>query len=432
MSNAARVLALDEPEFGAALNQVLSPANAIQSPEFLRGRSKQLEEIRQALYSPGRQVFIYGFKGVGKTSLAQTAAYQHQSTESFPIAVGCAQQTSCFSVVRDIAREAFPADPRTHKTTSQKSFSFSFKGVANSEKKRTVENERFPAPDSINDAVRLLSYVAENHSKSPVVIIDEFDQIKDRVEQNLFANLIKQLADKKVGIKIIFCGVGESIDQLIDAHLSAPRYLHPVNLGRLPYEAREEIIVGAADYLGISIDDTTKYRIEMISDGFPHYVHLICEKLFWRVYNAKNRGFVNGDLFETALSDAAAALEPELKKPYERATKKYRDVREPILWAVADGDELHRPSRDIWQSYLRIVEELKTCGKLKEAPLDRTKFNSAMASLKSDASGCILKGTRAGWYEFSERVVRGYARLRAMQRGIVLEREHPLQSRRYV
>ena len=169
----------------------------------------------------------------------------------------------------------------------------------------------------------------------------------------------------------------------------------------------------------------------MISDGFPHYVHLIAEKLFWCAYRAKNRGIVTGDLFEEALRDSATALQPELKKPYEKATRKYTTVREPVLWAVADGPELQRQSRDIWQSYQRIVEEMQRLGNLKDEPLNRQKFNAHMNDLKKESSGSVLKGTRSGWYEYNEKVVRGYARLCAMQAGIILEREHPMQRRRY-
>ena len=62
------------------MGRVLSPARAIDSPELLKGRDEQLQEIRRgAWYQGGRQIFIYGYRGVGQTSLAQTAAHQHQS-----------------------------------------------------------------------------------------------------------------------------------------------------------------------------------------------------------------------------------------------------------------------------------------------------------------------------------------------------------------
>lgn len=413
-----------EHKFAETMHRVLSPSNAIQTVELLHGRSKHLDDIRQALYSPGRQVFIYGDRGVGKTSLAQTAAFQRQSTDGFPIAVSCSAGGSCFELVRDIAQEAFPLDPRTRKTTKQKTFKFMFKGAGKSTK-ASEEQEAFQLPGSLNEAVQMMHFVASNHSSQCCVIIDEFDQVTDPSEQKMFANLVKQIADKKVPISIIFCGIGSSLDDLFSSHLSTHRYFHTAKLDRLSYDFRLEIIDQAARHVQIDTDETTRWRIAMISDGFPHYVHLVTEKLFWRVYRAENGGRVTGDLFEQALHDAVEGLEAEIKKPYDRAAKKYTNACEPILWAAADGDDLQRPSRDIWQSYLRIMKDLRS------PPLDKPKFNAQMNNLKKEASGKILTATRAGWYEYTEKVVRGYARLKALQSGIILEKEHPLQQKRF-
>jgi len=210
----------------------------------------------------------------------------------------------------------------------------------------------------------------------------------------------------------------------MEAHESADRYFHTVGLGRLPWEARFEIVNFAAEQLGIEIDDDTLYRIARISDGFPHYVHFVSEKLFWRVYRARNGGVVNGELFGLAMSDAAAGMEMRLKRPYDIATRKYRDDYEYILWAAADGHELHRRSTDIFASYMRI-----TNGRL-DNPLDRGHFNQRLNSLKQPSHASILSGTRQGWYEFAEKMIRGYVRLRAEQEGLVLEADHPAVPRR--
>jgi hypothetical protein len=46
-----------------------------------------------------------------------------------------------------------------------------------------------------------------------------------------------------------------------------------------------------------------------------------------------------------------------------------------------------------------------------------------MNRLKLEPYAEILRGSRAGWYEYREKIVRGYARLRAAQSNIQLERE---------
>ena len=98
--------------------------------------------------------------------------------------------------------------------------------------------------------------------------------------------MCKEIGDRKMPIRLIFCGIGESIESFFAAHESAYRQFHTVKLDRLDWEPRFEIIMSAAAALGISVDETTKMRIARVSDGFPHFVHLICEKLFWTVYEA--------------------------------------------------------------------------------------------------------------------------------------------------
>jgi uncharacterized protein len=77
------------PQFEQTLPRLLTPTTPIRSVEFLRGRDRILENIRRAFVQPGRNVFIYGDRGVGKTSLAQTAALEHQSADNEPVFLGC-------------------------------------------------------------------------------------------------------------------------------------------------------------------------------------------------------------------------------------------------------------------------------------------------------------------------------------------------------
>jgi hypothetical protein len=116
-----------------------------------------------------------------------------------------------------------------------------------------------------------------------------------------------------------------------------------------------EIIDAAADTLGVEIDTDSVIRIARISDGFPHYVHFISEKLFWRVFGGRNEGIVTPELFGEAMLDASSSMDMRLKGPYETATQKYHGDYEEVLWAAADGHELLKRSSDIHKSYLRIM-----------------------------------------------------------------------------
>lgn len=420
------VVRLPEAEFGSIMRLVLSPSHAIQRPDLLKGRDKQLNEIRRALHMGGRQVFIYGYRGVGKTSLAQTAALQQQSADKKPISLSCTGESTFFQIIHDLFSKAFPSDPAVVKVITGGKSGVKWGGLS-AEIKGSIEKGRVPAITTLNEAVSLTEFIASVHSKQPVVIIDEFDLIKAPQEQALFANFVKQIADQQINIRLFFCGIADSLDQFFGSHESTYRYFHTVKLDRLDFSPRLEIIDAAAEALSVHVDDNTTRRIAKISDGFPHFIHLVCEKLFWIVYNDPRSAMrASPDHYERAVAEAVEDMQPYLRGPYETATRKYSNDSEAILWAVADTHELTRQAREIFKSYERIMASIPG-----SEPLSRERFNTRINSLKTPAYGSILNATRTGWYEYREKMMRGYARLRAEQQQVDLDSEHPLQQRRF-
>jgi AAA+ ATPase superfamily predicted ATPase len=413
--------------FEERLRERLSPTQPIRTPEYLRGRERKLEEIRRAFVAPGRHIFIHGDRGVGKTSLAQTAAYEHQSSDQGPIILTCDPASGFYQIARDLASSLIGQDPTTTKTTVTKKGTFGFLSNFSAEAQKAIESGQVPELQSINQVASILTFASQRHSKAPVAVIDEFERVKSGEERMLFADMIKQLGDQSINLKLIFCGVGSSLNELLDAHHSCYRYLSVLELERLGYDGRFAIIDSTFQAFRVEIDETTRFRIAKISDGFPHFVHAICEKLLWEIFEDPRTLNRIGPAHYTAAIDAAVtAIEPHLRQIYEHATKKYNDDYEEVLWAVADDKELSRRSTDIFNSYLRIM-------KLRDGrtALPREKFNQRMNSLKKPSAKEILKGSRSGWYEFSENIVRGYVRLRAAQQGIELEVDHPLMARRF-
>jgi hypothetical protein len=102
---------LSRHDFEVVLKRILSPTTPIRSAEFLRGREKKLEDIRRALVQPSRNIFIYVDRGVGKTSLAQTAAFEHQPASNAPILIGCDSTSSFAQIAQHIAARLLNDDP---------------------------------------------------------------------------------------------------------------------------------------------------------------------------------------------------------------------------------------------------------------------------------------------------------------------------------
>lgn len=413
------IAGFDRPKFETTLRDMLSPSEPIRSAELLRGRQQNLEEIRQAFVQNGRQVFIYGDRGVGKTSLAQTAAYEHASSRDKPIFLSC--RATFLSIVNDLISQLSGRSPFAVKESTNNKVRVG-PAFAGGEVGRASDFARFNELKSLNEIINALRECCPEKQDRRICVFDEFELLENEGERKLFGDLIKQLSDQEINLRVIFCGIGESITSLLGDHPSAPRYLQAVELRTLNLASRLEIIAGVEEAFGVEIEHNSKIRISQISDGFPHYVHLICEKMFWAMFEDEKTIAVSSLLhFKKAIESSVRSIDPYLKSMYDKATKKYNSDYEHVLWAAAGHPLLERRSADIFKYYEGLRMPDRTV-------LDRERFNQRLNALKKPAHGEVLIGSRQGWYKFRESMLRGYVRLKAEEAGVELAIDHPLAS----
>ena len=217
-------------------------------------------------------------------------------------------------------------------------------------------------------------------------------------------------------------------------HLSTDRYIAPIQLDPLSYDALWEILNATAKELGVSVGHEENVRISQISDGFPYYVHLIGEHMFRSMfYDEREVAHVELKHFDEGMRGAVAEAMASLKKAYEFAIHKRSDDYEEVLWAVADDTLLERQTSDIYnKSYVPIMDVRnsmrKTRGEKRDV-LSQKIFYQRMNALKRAAHGKILIGSKTGWYRFRENWMRGYVRLKAEQAGVSLGVDHNLAER---
>lgn len=411
-----------EDEFGKRLGEILSASRPIHSIEYLKGRDKELDTIKKSLYAPGRQIFIYGDRGVGKSSLGQTAAYLYQDSGAAPIFVSGSPDDSFNTVIANIINQAI-RQPRTEIIKKTKSTSVEIGGIRFGEGIETSGVDFAGSIHSIGDAVAFLEQIAEIRSGNTAIVIDEFDAIGNESERNKFAALLKQMGDRSINLKLIFTGIGKSLDDLLGTHQSSYRQIEAVELPRLGWEARREIAQSAANTFDLELDDNVNWRIAMVSDGFPYYIHLITEKILWAAFSAEEVVTrIGSELFSLGLCDAVSSTSAELKRPYEKAVVHHPEM-EDLVWATADHDDLVRSLEDIFQSY-EVIHSKRADG---GHALQRSKFSSQIRKLKNASYGSILiqANDRPGFYTYREKMLRGYVRMQAESSGIELTGERP-------
>lgn len=400
----------DKHQFGTRLNEVLFASQPIQSIEHLYGREQELDQIEKALFAPGRHIFIYGDRGVGKSSLAATAANQYQDSSASYIDVSCGPDSTLRSIVANIAYSAIEASRlRRTKVTANGSLELRFLKAALTAETTAIDLHKEII--SLADAVEVLREASLLHSERPIAVLDEFDRIQDANERNLFADLLKQLGDKKVPLKLIFTGVGKSLDELLGAHQSAIRQLETIELPKLSWDARWDIVLKATDAFQLSIDKEINIRIAAVCDGYPYYAHFITEKMLWCVFDdTAIITAVTWDHYYAGLRKAIDSISAELKRPYQKAVNKRAGEYEEILWATADSEYLDRFAKSMYSSYEYIIKQRKG-----SALLPYEKFTARLRKLKEESFGAILviDPNHPGLYTYREKMLRGYVRMQA-------------------
>ena len=107
-----------------------------------------------------------------------------------------------------------------------------------------------------------------------VVIIDEFDRVADRVGTQ-FADTIKMLSDQSVPATLVLVGVGQSVRSLIVQHESIERALAQVRMPRMSITELQQIVDGGLAEVGMTAATDARDRIAVLSQGLPHYTHLV-------------------------------------------------------------------------------------------------------------------------------------------------------------
>src|SRR5262249_16441102 len=126
---------------------------------------------------------------------------------------------------------------------------------------KTIVQGAVPDVGSVNEAANLLRFVADISSRQPVIIFYEFDQLERNTDKKKVADVINQVSDRNINVSFIICGIGSGLEELMGVHLSSGRYLSPIELEPLSYDACMEIIQSACTQLHISVQHSHLVRI---------------------------------------------------------------------------------------------------------------------------------------------------------------------------
>jgi Cdc6-like AAA superfamily ATPase len=399
--------------------KVFQPRTPISAREFFAGRWSQITSLADAVGQAGLHVVIYGERGVGKTSLANVVrpiieAFEEADRENQPehekpaprlMIKANANSGDTFSSIWEKLIE----DLTWIDDTDEVGFQPRAKG-------RISLREAFDLPDrlGVDHIRRLVSRIAGG----PVFIIDEFDRAASEASKE-FTDLIKAFSDFAIDCTVILVGVSDTVDGLVADHASINRALVQILLPRMETKELRQILENAEKALSIEFSSEAASLIVNISQGLPHYTHLLglhAVRLSARSFSS----YVEKTAVFEALKEAVKQAQQTVTEKYSKATHsahKEALYRQVLLACALAGAKSHDPL-----GYFNpgsIVEPLES---ILDKELQIATFSNHLSEFCKEKRGEILERIgqeRAYRFRFRDPMLVPFVFMDAIANGLV-------------
>jgi hypothetical protein len=411
---------LERRAFVDQLNFFCHPSEEVSNPDQLMGRDRALNELRDSFETNGMNSFVWGLRGVGKTSLVHTACAKFSDTVRLAAAVACEKGSSSNDLLNDIFRRVVK-DGKVDIKDKNLAGKLSLYGLTLSGSGGKLR-ERVEI-DSVNHASDFLSTILTadfERRRDWVIVVDEFDQLENQDTIDFFTALAKQISVDKLPVKFVFCGVAANLNDLIGSHESVDRYLKAVELKPL----LDGHIIDISKYVAFNMKVELHWgqltRIAQIAAGYPHFAHVIMNEIIRAAYEQTPDAIdISAEVYRFGVQRAASGAATRLQNAYDAATKKGTDKYIEVLWSVADGQLLEKQFKSIRDDYARIMGARAD----RKALSNETHFRNHLNALCKPSHGSVLKRGKVGWYKFADPMLRSYVRMIAFSSDMDLGEE---------
>lgn len=394
------------------------PSAPIQNRDLFSGRATHITTLADAITQPGLHAIIYGERGVGKTSLSYVIGplVQYVFDQTPPdqepsrlVARASAHSTDDFSSIwNGIFDEISWEADQPH---------FGLKRGSAREKQSISEAFDLPEKLGVNEVRRVLAQMPGG-----IFIIDEFDRAVNRCSSE-FTDLIKSLSDFSIDCTVILVGVSDTIDALIADHASIRRALIQVMLPRMEAKEIHEILAKAQQSLKVTFSSAAEGLIVHVSQGFPHYAHLLGRESVRLAARRRSRNIERQDAIG-ALKNAVGFAQQSVTDTFLKATHStqsnniYRHVLLACaLTAATDKDALGFFNAGAVSDPLNLV-----IGR----PVPITTFNAHLKAFCDPQRGSPLERTghaKAYRYRFRDPFLVPFIFMDAVSTGLVIDED---------
>ncbi len=380
----------------------------IDEEDLFAGRSTEVRRILETVLSRSKHVVLFGERGVGKTSLSNIFWKRFNKTlRSFVVARVQAGPQDKFSSLWTRALEELNAAGIAAGKAEYVNFEFGYETITPSQVRRELQKCGANA--------------------LPIIIIDEYNEVKDSETKRLTANLIKEFYDFSITTTVIIVGVAENISELIEDHASIGRAIVQIPLNRMSSSELKEIIQKRISRTVMEFTADAVWTIVSLSRGLPYFTQTLSKHAALHAITDRRTKITNDDV-EASMAKFIEDAEKGFQESYRIATRSNQEnFFEQSLLACAlakTDDEGFFTANDVVEPYSAILKEKKRIAH----------FDKHLRRFSSDEGGNILKkrgGDRQQTFRFSDPMMQPYVIIRGIQskmiddtaKGVLLQKE---------
>lgn len=380
---------------------LFSPSAPLDEADLFAGRSEQLALMLEATTERGKHAILFGEPGVGKTSMARLFSKLFPPTARH---------------IYSIREQADPSDD--FDSLWRKVFKDIWVTVSR-EDVSDVRNlsELYPSKITPDDVRRELEGYFRP-TEIPIIIIDEFDKIKDAETRSLVANTVKHLSDFSVNVTILLVAVADDVNALVGAHASLPRCLEQIPMPRMSTDERKEILEKIIPRLGMKLNPDALWKIVHLSRGLPSYVHALGQSAALAAIARRSLEISEADV-DAAIKRVLKKSEESVQENYSKAVDSNRNdsMYKEVLLACALADTNDRGT----------FSPTSVCGPLttilkRDKLVQIAAFQQHLQKFISSERGEVLvrKGLERSYrYRFKDPMMQPYVIMKGIEQGLV-------------
>jgi Cdc6-like AAA superfamily ATPase len=372
----------------AQVGEVFTPGSPVGRYAIFAGRLEQIMEIITATRNRGQHVVLYGERGVGKTSLANVL-------------------TEVFGAIDDQVLTYARINCNTGN-----SFDDIWSNAFRELKMPTGDRIAPWTPEEVRSVI-------EEQPRS-LIVIDELDRLDNDEALTLIADTIKTLSDHATHTTIVLVGVADSVDELIGDHQSIERALVQIPMPRMLDEELAEIIDKGTAELEMTINGSARKRIARLSEGLPHYTHLLSLQAFQQAIMDDRVQVIDSDV-DRAISAAVDKAQHSIKSAYQKATRSVRPdslfAQVLLACAMAPKDELGFFTAGSVRAPMSMI-----MGRRYEIPAFARHLNQFTGMERGPMLTCTGI-QRKQFYRFQNPMLQPYVILMGLSAGLITEKQ---------